>query len=98
MNAPAILKSVLAAVLIAFSTLTFAEPLNINTASADQFTTLRGIGPKKAEAIVRYRTDNGSFASIEDLLNVKGIGPSTLEKNRERLAITALTPAVETPQ
>jgi len=98
MKAPLLLKSLLLAVMVALSTLSFAEPVDINTASADQFITLKGVGPKKAEAIVRYRTDNGSFASIDDLLNVKGIGPSTLEKNRERLAITALTQAVETPQ
>jgi competence protein ComEA len=43
---------------------------------------LKGVGLKKAQAIVDYRTEYGAFSAPEDLLNVSGIGPSTLEKNR----------------
>jgi competence protein ComEA len=56
--------------------------LNINTASAQQISTaLKGIGMKKAEAIVEYRENYGNFTHVEELTAVKGIGKSTLEKN-----------------
>ena len=53
--------------------------VNINTASADVLATLPGIGPTTAQRIVDYRTENGPFARIEDLLNVAGIGPATFD-------------------
>ncbi|BAU75267.1 Competence protein ComEA helix-hairpin-helix region [Metapseudomonas furukawaii] len=46
-----------------------------------------GIGEAKARAIVQYREENGPFSSVDDLLEVKGIGVKTLEKNRDRLSI-----------
>lgn len=68
-----------------------AEPaLNINTASPNQLAqTLPGIGPAKAKAIVAYREENGLFQSIEALIDVKGIGPKTLDKIRHFLFIGA---------
>lgn len=54
-----------------------AALININTADAALLDTLPGIGPSKAAAIVTYRTDHGPFATIEDIQNVSGIGPST---------------------
>lgn len=64
------------------------DKINVNTASADALAEiLTGIGPKKAEAIVAYREANGPFKSVDDLLQVKGIGPSTLEKNRDRISL-----------
>lgn len=63
--------------------------VNINTASADTLSqTLTGIGPAKAKAIVEHRNVRGAFRSVDELLEVKGIGPATLEKNRERLRVT----------
>ncbi len=53
--------------------------ININRASINDLTTLPGIGPAKAQAIVDFRERNGFFISIEDLINVPGIGPKTLE-------------------
>ena len=53
--------------------------VNINTASATEFETLSGIGEVLAAAIVDYRTENGPFASVDDLEGVSGIGPATLE-------------------
>lgn len=46
-----------------------------------------GVGEMKAKAIVAYREANGAFTSIDDLLQVKGIGAKTLEANRDRLSI-----------
>jgi competence protein ComEA helix-hairpin-helix repeat region len=64
------------------------DKINVNTASADALAEiLTGIGPKKAEAIVAYREANGPFKSVDDLLQVKGIGPATLEKNRDRISL-----------
>jgi len=71
------------------SSLIFAEPVNINTADADHLQVgLVGIGSEKAAAIVQYRDDHGSFASVDDLSNVKGVGEKTIEKNRENLTVT----------
>ncbi len=65
-----------------------AAPLNINTATAKELAKgMKGIGIKKAEAIVAHREKNGQFKSVEDLLKVKGVGPATLQKNASRLAV-----------
>ena len=48
--------------------------VNLNTATVEQLTSLPGIGPKKAQAIVEYRTQYGEFLIVEDIQNVKGIG------------------------
>lgn len=58
-----------------------ASPVNINTADAKTIgEALSGIGLKKAEAIVKYREEKGPFKTVEDLLNVAGIGEKTVEK------------------
>lgn len=60
-----------------------AEPVNINTADAQTIaSSLKGIGQAKAEAIISHREAHGPFKSLEDLLQVKGIGEKTLEANR----------------
>lgn len=65
-----------------------AEKLNINTATSEQIQkSLIGIGAKKAEAIIQYREKHGNFTSIEQLLEVQGIGKATLEKNKERISL-----------
>ena len=70
----------------AISAQTQAEKVNINTASAEQISTvMTGIGDNKAKAIVNYRTTNGKFKSINDLENVDGIGSKTVEKNKDRI-------------
>jgi competence protein ComEA len=61
--------------------------ININTASATEFETLSGIGEVLAGAIVDYRTENGPFASVDDLESVSGIGPSTLEEIRDQVTV-----------
>ena len=73
----------------------FASPVNINTADAKTIAdALSGIGLKKAEAIVKYRTEKGLFKTPEDLTNVKGIGQKTLDKNKKDILISD-APAVE---
>jgi competence protein ComEA len=65
-----------------------AGALNLNTADAQALQSgLIGIGQVKAQAIVEYREANGPFTSVDELLEVKGIGASTLEKNRARLSL-----------
>lgn len=61
--------------------------LDINTATAEELTTLPGIGDVRAEAIVRYRDANGPFMRVEDLLEVEGIGPTTLEAIRDLIEV-----------
>ena len=61
--------------------------ININTADVLELTKLKGIGVKKAEAIVAWRTANGDFKSVDQLLEVKGIGEATLMQNRENIRI-----------
>ena len=58
--------------LLALAVSAFA--LDINTASAEEFIKVKGIGAKKAERIISYRTEHGKFNSIDELKNVKGIG------------------------
>lgn len=59
--------------------------VNINTATEVDLETLSGIGEVLAAAIVDYRTDNGPFASVDDLEQVSGIGPATLEEIRDQV-------------
>lgn len=64
----------------------FAKPIDINSADAKTISeSLKGIGAKKAEEIVRYRKENGPFKSLNDLTNVKGVGDKTVEKNAENI-------------
>jgi len=62
--------------------------VSVNSASADELADmLIGVGPSKARAIVAYRDANGPFASVDELVNVKGIGLATIEKNRALLSL-----------
>lgn len=62
--------------------------VNINTASAEELATLLdGVGLKKAQAIIDYRDEYGVFKSADELTQVKGIGPTLLQKNQERIRL-----------
>lgn len=61
--------------------------ININTATEAELTTLSGIGPSKAAAIIAYREENGGFKTIEDLKNVSGIGDKTFEKLQDAIKV-----------
>ncbi len=77
-----VLTLLLALPIIGFS----AESININTADKETLmSVIKGVGETKAEAIIAYRKENGEFKSVDDLINVKGIGQTTIEKHREQL-------------
>src|SRR5262245_6562429 len=65
--------------------------VNINTATKEELTSLKGIGEKKAQAIIDYRKKNGDFKSVDDLEKVEGIGPGTMKQIRSQLSITGKT-------
>ena len=64
------------------------QQVNINTADAATLAgSLRGVGIKKAEAIVAYRSEHGPFKSVDELVNVKGIGDKMLEQLRPHVSL-----------
>jgi len=62
--------------------------ININTATQSELESLPGIGSVKAMAIIAYRTEHGYFLSIEDIMNVDGIGRSTFEQFKDLISVT----------
>lgn len=64
-----------------------AAKVDINTADVSQLTTVSGIGPSRAEAIIAYRNENGPFRQIEDITNVSGIGNATFEKIKDSITV-----------
>lgn len=83
-----LIKSLACVVMLLAAPLLMAEPVDINTATAEQLAKqLSGIGPAKARAIIEYREANGPFKSVDDLDHVKGIGKSTVAKNRDRITV-----------
>ena len=78
---------------LAMISTTFAMAVvNINTASKTELQTLKGIGAKKADAIIEYRTQNKGFKTVEDLANVKGIGTKTVEKLKSEISVSDQNP------
>lgn len=66
-----------------------AEKININTADKETFmTVIKGVGEKKAEAIIVYREKHGGFKSVDELVNVSGIGQGIVEKHRDQLSVS----------
>ena len=75
---------------ILFAALSFsfaAAVVDINTATAQELTTIKGIGAKTAEKIVAYREANGPFKSVDDLTKVSGIKEKRLDKIRAELTV-----------
>lgn len=72
----------------AIGTAVAQEPVDVNTATAEQLAeALVGVGDSKAEAIVAYREAHGPFEHIDELVNVRGIGMATVDRNRERIRL-----------
>ncbi|MGD9676773.1 MAG: helix-hairpin-helix domain-containing protein [Vulcanibacillus sp.] len=63
------------------------EKVNINSASVSELTSLTGIGEAKAQAIIKYRQEKGSFSSIEDIMNVTGIAEKIFEQIKDEITI-----------
>ncbi|MGN0115661.1 MAG: ComEA family DNA-binding protein [Acutalibacteraceae bacterium] len=68
-------------------TTAFSGVININTATAEELTQLKGIGEVIAGRIVDYRNENGAFSSIEDIMNVSGIGEKKFEAIRDNISV-----------
>jgi len=85
-----IVLALVTALLVTIAPLSWAEEgekININQASVQEIATLKGIGMSYAERIVQYRKENGPFKSPEDIVKVRGIGPKTLEANKDRITV-----------
>jgi competence protein ComEA len=65
--------------------------VNINTATKEELTTIQGIGEKRAQDIIDYRTKNGPFKSVDDLEKVPGIGPGMMKQIRSQISVTGKT-------
>ena len=64
------------------------DTININTADKETLmTVITGVGEKKADAIIEYRGKNRPFKSIDELMNIKGIGQGTVDKHRNMLSV-----------
>src|SRR5215211_3740357 len=65
--------------------------VNINTATKDELTSLKGIGEKRAQEIIDYRKKNGDFKSVDELEKVPGIGPGIMKQIRSEVTVTGKT-------
>lgn len=82
------LRIIIALLALSFSAFVYAGPVNINTANAQSLSkNIKGVGLKKAEAIIAYREKHGAFKTVADLTQVKGIGKKLLEKNEDVLLV-----------
>ena len=89
--APILATALLASALMAGSHSVSAQDaasVDINTATAEQLAaSIRGVGIKRAEAIVSYRETHGPFASVDELVEVSGVGQTTVDSNRALLTV-----------
>lgn len=72
--------------LILMASLVFGV-VNVNKATSAQLETLKGIGPSKAAEIIKYRKAHNGFKSVDELVNVKGIGPKTVQGFRSEVSV-----------
>jgi len=79
-------KKVVAALAALVTGVQLLAGVNLNTASAEELATLKGIGPATAQKIIEYRSEH-KFNSIEDVMNVKGIGEKTFVKIKDDLEV-----------
>ena len=84
-----LIQTLLFAICLSLSAYSVAAPVNVNTADAAAIAAnIKGVGLKKAKAIVKYRQTHGDFSSVDDLTKVRGIGAKTIEKNRDNLRLS----------
>jgi len=76
--------------LVGFSGLASAA-VNINTATKEELTSIKGIGDKRAQDIIDYRAKNGPFKTVDDLEKVPGIGPGFMKRVRSQITTTGKT-------
>jgi competence protein ComEA len=70
--------------------------VNINTATKEELTSLKGVGGERAQDIIDYRTKNGPFKTVDDLQKVPGIGPGFMKRIRSQISTTGKT-VIEKP-
>ena len=63
------------------------KKVNINSASKEELMTLTGIGESRAADIIRYRTEQGAFSRIEDIMNVPGIKEASFQKLKDQIEV-----------
>jgi len=68
-----------------------AEPININSANKQTLMQIKGVGEKRADAIIAWREKNGPFKSVEGLTEIDGIGHSLIETNKDMLTVGTAT-------
>lgn len=76
---------------LAASGTALAVVVNINTASKEELTTLKGVGDGRAQEIIDYRKKHGNFKSVDDLGKVPGIGPGLMKQIRSDITVTGTT-------
>lgn len=80
-------KTLLATLILVPSLLIAGESININTAGKEALMSIKGIGEKRAEAIINWRQKYGPFKSVDDLVGINGIGKSIIDANRDTLTV-----------
>jgi competence protein ComEA len=80
-------KCILVFSLILPATLYAGGAVNINTADKETLMSIKGLGERRAEAIIQYREKNGPFTNIDQLAEIRGIGQSLIDDNRDALAV-----------
>ena len=74
-------------VVLADGTADAGNKVNINTATAEELCTLNGVGPKRAQDIIRYREEHGAFADIQEIMQVPGIKQSLFAKLKDHIRV-----------
>ena len=86
------MKKLLLALVLWFAVAGIAvAAVNINTATKEELTSLKGVGDKRAQEIIDYRKKNGNFKSVDDLEKVPGIGPGLMKQIRSQVTVTGKT-------
>ncbi|MFO8024005.1 ComEA family DNA-binding protein [Thiohalophilus sp.] len=86
-----LIQSLVFSLSMLFAGFAFAGPVDINTANAAELAAnINGVGEKKAAAIVEYRDQYGPFQTVEDLMEVQGIGPGILARNADNLKLNPI--------